>query len=342
MPPTSRELVYQALNFENPIRAPRQLWALPIATRQHPDKMLELQQRFPADITGVGGHCRERGIETGDMYAIGTAVDAWGCEFHNIQAGVIGEVKKPLVKDWCADMSKIHVPREQLSIDVDAVNRDCAKTDQFVTGGCCPRPFEQLQFLRGSQALYEDLADPPKPLLDFLKTMHDFYCELLETWTKTDVDAVNVMDDWGSQTSLLISPRMWRQIFKPLYQDYCQIAHAAGKKIFFHSDGYILSIYPDLIEIGVDALNSQLFCMGVEKLAPYAGQITFWGEIDRQYLLSRGTPEEVESAVRSVHAHLWKNGGCIAQMEFGPGANPDNVLKAFETWNTVFEPVPAA
>ena len=103
------------------------------------------------------------------------------------------------------------------------------------------------------------------------------------------------MDDWGSQRSLLISPAMWRTYFKPMYRDYVQIAHAAGKKFFMHSDGHILAIYPDLIEIGVDALNSQIFCMGVEQLAPFAGKITFWGEIDRQHLLAFATPDEVES-----------------------------------------------
>ncbi len=69
-----------------------------------------------------------------------------------------------------------------------------------------------------------------------------------------------------------------------------EIAHAAGKKLFMHSDGHILAIYPDLVEIGIDAVNSQIFCMGVEKLAPFAGRITFWGEIDRQHLLAHATP----------------------------------------------------
>ena len=46
----------------------------------------------------------------------------------------------------------------------------------------------------------------------------------------------------------------------------CDILHAHGKSVFFHSDGHIESIFPDLVEIGVDAVNSQLFCMDIEKL----------------------------------------------------------------------------
>ena len=169
----------------------------------------------------------------------------------------------------------------------------------------------------------------------FMRELHTFYCELLAAWAQTDVDALFFMDDWGSQRSLLISPAMWRTYFKPMYRDYAQIAHAAGKKLFMHSDGHILAIMPDLIEIGIDALNSQLFCMGVEKLAPFAGKITFWGEIDRQYLLAFATPDEVEEAVATVYARLWRNGGCIAQCEFGAGARPENVRRVFTAWDAL-------
>jgi len=157
----------------------------------------------------------------------------------------------------------------------------------------------------------------------------------MEAWAKTDVDALWFMDDWGAQKSLLVSPKTWIEFFKPLYKDYIDIAHSHGKKIFMHSDGYILDIIPHLIELGLDALNSQIFCMGVENLRQFRGKITFWGEIDRQYLLPRGTAQEIQDAVRRVHENLWQHGGCIAQCEFGAGANPDNVYRVFETWNKI-------
>jgi hypothetical protein len=117
-----------------------------------------------------------------------------------------------------------------------------------------------------------------------------------------------------------------------LYAEYIDIAHSNGKKIFMHSDGHILAIYPHLVELGLDAVNSQLFCMGIDRLEEFAGKITFWGEIDRQHLLPNATPEEIADAVQSVHRGLWREGGCIAQCEFGAGANPDNVYAVFKTW----------
>ncbi len=332
MSATSRELVYQTLNFAHPARAPRDLWTLPIAIRAHPAEHARLLADFPPDLVGVGGCERERAPTVGDPYQIGRYTDEWGCTFVNIQAGVIGEVKEPIIADWATDAARVHIPREWLTMDCDAVNRQCAATERFALAGCCPRPFEQLQFLRGTTNLYMDLTDPSPAMRSFMAEMHDFYCELLMAWAQTDVDALRIMDDWGAQRGLLISPEMWRTYFKPLYRDYAQIAHAAGKKFFMHSDGHILAIYPDLIEVGVDALNSQLFCMGVENLASFAGRITFWGEIDRQHLLAFADEEEVEDAVRLVHSRLWRAGGCIAQCEFGAGARPENVRRVFETW----------
>ena len=335
MSATSREIVQQTLAFAGPPRAPRDLWVLPIAAEQHPAALAELARDFPTDFTAVSGHERMTAPTAGNPHAVGRFTDEWGCTFENIQRGVIGEVKDPLVREWATDRGRIHVPREWLTLDRDAVNRDCAATDRYTFAAACPRPFEQLQFIRGSEDLYLDLLDPPAELPGFMREMHAFYCELLEAWARTDVDALRFMDDWGSQRALLIAPALWRALFKPMYRDYAQIAHAHGKRLFMHSDGHIAAIYPDLVEIGIDAVNSQLFCMGVSTLAPYAGRITFWGEIDRQHLLSHGTPDEVARAVCDVHHHLWRNGGCIGQCEFGAAARPENVRHVYATWNSL-------
>ncbi len=333
MAATSRELVLQTLNLEGPARAPRQLWWLPWAEIHHPAELAEIRGAFPTDIDGAPGFLREPVFSKGDACEPGVFIDDWGAEFINIQRGVVGEVKNPLIRDWAVDVKKVHVPREWLSVDADQVNRFCAESDKFIMAGCCPRPFEQMQFLRGTADFYLDLLMQPPEMAAFLKVMHGFFCEQMELWVKTDVDALMFMDDWGSQQSLLIDPALWRDVFKPLYRDYIQIAHGAGKKIFMHSDGYTLDLYPDMVELGLDAFNSQIFCMGVEKLAPFAGKITFWGEIDRQHLLPEGSAADIRQAVEQVHHALWRNGGCIAQCEFGAAAKPENVREVFAHWD---------
>lgn len=335
MSTTSRDLVIQTLSCSEPKRAPRQLWFLPWAERNYADYLKKIKVDFPSDIEGVPGVYRDNPKTEGNPFEVGIFQDEWGCIFENLQPGIIGEVKKPLVNDWNTDIDKIHIPYEWLTLDINAVNDYCKGQETFLMAGACPRPFEQLQFIRGTENLYIDIMEQPPSMMDFIKKMHLLYCESLQLWAKTEVDSLMFMDDWGSQKSLLINPGLWRSIFKPMYSDYIEIAHAAGKKIFMHSDGHILQIMPDLIEIGLDAINAQLFCMGPENLAPFAGNITFWGEIDRQYILVKGTTTEVHNAVKRVYDNLWRDGGCIAQCEFGPGAKPENVYQVFVSWNTL-------
>jgi hypothetical protein len=73
--------------------------------------------------------------------------------------------------------------------------------------------------------------------------------------------------------------------------------------------------------------------MGPGRLAPFAGRLTFWGELDRQHLLPRGDPAAVRAAVREVRRHLEREGGVIAQCEFGPGARPENIAACFAAWD---------
>ena len=339
MPMTSRERVIRALSHEPVWPIPRDIWALPSVTELRKDEYQRLIDKFPNDFAkpdcqyGIGRKSK------GEKYQVGKYTDAWGCVWHAAQYGVIGEVKHPPLSDW-SKLADYKPPYELLDeADFSNVNRSCAETDCFVLPGTETRPFERLQFLRGSEAVYIDLAYGAGEIRKVLEMLHDFYCRELRMWADTDVDGVSFMDDWGAQNSMLISPEMWRDIFKPLYRDYVEIMHAKGKYIFFHSDGYITDIYPDLVELGIDAINSQLFCMDIEELGRrFGGKITFWGEIDRQYVLPFGTPDEVRAAVRRVRKALdHGRGGMIAQAEWGMNDPYENIEAVFDEWNKPME-----
>jgi len=330
---TSRDLVIDALEFRSPERTPRQLWTLPWAERNWPAELAAIRARFPDDIVQSPGFLREPLKTVGDEYAPGLFVDEWGCRFENKQYGIIGEVKEPLVAGW-ADLELVRPPRERLTVDVGEVDRFCERSAAFVQARTIVRPFELLQFLRGPENLYVDLAERPAGLARLIERVHSFYLEEMELWASTEVDALFFADDWGSQNGPLVSPALWRELFKPLYRDYAEIAHRNGKYIFMHSDGNITALYPDIVEIGVDALNSQVFCMDVEDLGRrFAGKITFWGEVDRQHLLPYGTPAMVRAAVERARRAFDRGGGVIAQCEFGIGARPENVAAVFEAWD---------
>jgi uroporphyrinogen decarboxylase len=332
---TSRQLVFRTLRFESPPRIPRQTWVLPWAEVHLSREVARLLKEFPDDIVAAPTLYIRPPKVTGSKHARGSYIDEWGCRFEIPEAGTIGLVRSPRIKRW-EDLEDFQVPDEILTIDREAVNRFCASTDRFVLSGTVQRPFERLQFLRTMEQALIDLLEQPPELFALLEMVHGLYLKEVEAWARTDVDGISLMDDWGTQSGLITSPDIFRRIFKPMYGDYVEVARSYGKPVFMHSDGHIFEIIPDLIEVGVDALNSQVFCMDVDELGSrFAGRITFWGEVDRQYTLSEGTVEDVKKAVHSLWERLYWNGGVIAQCEFGLNARPENIRAVFETWDSI-------
>ena len=338
---TPRENLRRCLEFATPERIPRDLWTLPWAEKRYPVELAALRAEFPSDITIAPAAGIPSPLKKGDPYMIGEATDDWGCVFTNIQEGVHGEVKFPLLAGEYPDPKTIRPPVENIPSDAiearDRVNRFCGATDQFVFAQSLPRPWERYQFLRGTENSLVDVMTPDKGMAACLEVIHGHYLRELEFWVTTDVDAVFFMDDWGSQNQLLIPPLVWREWFKPLYRDYCDLAHAHGKYAFMHSDGHITAVIRDLAEAGVDALNAQLFVMDMADVAEQVkGKITFWGEIDRQHVLTSSDPQKGREAVRKVAEHFYDpRGGVIAQLEFGPGGCPATVWAVYEEWRSI-------
>lgn len=358
---TSRERVCRALTFQGPDRAPRDLWTLGTIARWHKAELEALLERFPNDFArapisygrghravGLGDEAASCGEEPAavaigardahsDALAgclVGRYTDEWGSEWEVLEPGVCGEVKRAVLRDWVA-LGSFAPPYEVLDgLDISATFPFYAQTDQFVIAHSSVQPFQRLMFLRGFENVMLDLGYRDSRLLELLQMVHAYYVHELRLLAPAAADAIMFRDDWGTQTGPLISPRQWRELFKPLYAEYCRIVHGAGKFVFFHSDGHIQSIYPDLIEVGVDAINSQLFCMDIESLATrHKGQITLWGEIDRQQVLAFGTPEDVRAAVRRVRrAFDDGRGGLIAQCEWGNDNPRENIEAVFEAW----------
>ncbi len=334
---TSRDIVNAALTFQRPERIPRDLWLLPWAETHYPDEIADIKARFPSDFSSPPAPYGPSSRAEGDPWTPGEFTDEWGCRFVNIQAGLYGEVKEPVLAE-IADWRSVEPPYEMLPTDVktarDAVNRYCAETETFVRAPSVTRVWERYQFLRGTENAMIDLMTCDDDVAGLLHLIHEFNLKELEFWMTTDVDAIAIFDDWGSQNTLLIPPAIWRDLFKPLYHEYCDLAHAHGKFAFMHSDGCITEIYPDLVEIGVDALNSQLACMDLRELAGIAkSNMTFWGEVDRQHVLCADDPDIARREVRRIAETLYDPaGGIIAQLEFGAGATPAAVVAVFDEW----------
>lgn len=327
---TSKERVLRTIKFQKPDRIPVDLWVLPAAYYRYGDRLRKLIDE--RDIDFARAPYNDPCIDE-NYYEIGVHKDVWGSVWRKAQRGLVGEVKEYPLADYAA-LATYKSPKSLLKSGFEETDRFIeANSHKFMLGGWISI-FERMQFIRGTENLYLDVAEESKELYTLLDIVMDFYREYLKQWLAHDVDAICFGDDWGSQRALLLSPASWRKIFKPAYGELFAMIKAKGKHIFFHSDGYILDLYPEFIEMGVSAVNSQLWCMGVEQVAEkFAGKICFWGELSRQNTLPFGTPEEICQNAEIMKKHLFvKDGGLIGQSEVGRDVPLENVRAVLNCW----------
>ena len=149
-----------------------------------------------------------------------------------------------------------------------------------------------------------------------------------------DIDMIKIGDDLGMQNSLLMSPKMYRDIVKPIHADYIAfIKSHTQAKLFFHTDGDVFPLIPDFIEIGVDILNPVQTSAGkmsnLEELKKQFGNhLVFCGAIDTHRVLPFGTPDEVRAEVKRIIQILGQDGGyMLASVHtIMPDVPPENIL----------------
>jgi len=153
------------------------------------------------------------------------------------------------------------------------------------------------------------------------------------------VDVVTYADDYGTQTSQLISPDMFRRLLKPrvktLFEAFAKLAPQA--KRFFHSDGNVRPLIPDFLELGVDILNP--IHIRAKDMQPQAlkrdfgRDLVFWGGgVDTQGVLPNGTPEAVKDDVRRNIEALAPGGGYVFNTIHNIQADvpPANIIAMWE------------
>lgn len=114
---------------------------------------------------------------------------------------------------------------------------------------------------------------------------------------------------------MILGPDRWRQFLKPRWAKIYEAVHRHGKIVMSHSRGSVVEIIPDLIEIGLDVLEScQPEAAGMdpyELKRKFGGQITFWGCLGSQSTIPMGAPESIRAEVARLKREMGKGGGYI-------------------------------
>ena len=184
----------------------------------------------------------------------------------------------------------------------------------IAVGGLDCSIFEHSWYLRGMENLFEDILEE-NPIGSWLI---DFFtrrsCLAAKAFVEAGADAIRLGDDIGMQHSMLMSPDYWREHFKPGLAQIVRSAKSAGDvQIIYHTDGYVIPVIDDLIEVGIDILNPiQSECMNVkEVLTSYKDRLAFWGMIGTQTTLPFGKPEDVRKAVEEIYALAKEGARCV-------------------------------
>jgi len=363
---TSRERVLAALNHEEPDRVPVDIGSSITTTmvlagykklkkylgiNESPNivisrmfqsvKMDErILKRFQVDFRPVfyRGPTKWKDIEgPNDTY-----VDEWGLKLKRAANGFYYDmIDHPLKNATIEDLEAYNWPDPLDPGRFKGIEEEARElhenTDYAIVGpGCSVGFFELSWYLRSLEQLFMDMVLNPNFVHALFRKVLDIRKSILGEYLKRVgkyLDVVYSADDLGTQKSPLMSPDLYRKMVKPYQKElFTFIKERTDAKIFYHSCGDVYPLIPDLIEIGVDALNPVQVTandMDTKKLKEkFGNKITFWGAIDTQHVLPYGTLKEVKEEVKKRIKDLAPGGGYVLAPVHAiqPDVPPDNIL----------------
>ena len=309
----TKEWVRKALRRQGAERCPVRLKRISLdAILRYGDDLADLYCKFPDDVLCLQaydysiGHQpedRERLNEVRILTQSAEWTDEWGTRWGHAYGGIGATTITNPIQDWSQlddylahRMPDPHAPgrldRAKAVLAVHGEGKYCIAMVHLAL-------FERLHCLRGMENTFCDLRANEAEVARLLEALADYYIELIREWARTNISAIFMTDDWGSQTGLMISPELWRKYFRSHYRRIIDEIHRWDKEVIFHSCGNVIRVIPELVELGVDILDPvQPTAMNIEEVGrSFGGKIAFSGGIDDQRLEDY-SPQQVKDEVR--------------------------------------------
>jgi len=178
---------------------------------------------------------------------------------------------------------------------------DRYRGEVFLFGKLGMALFERGWAIRGMTTLLMDLAVRPEFVEELLdRVLYEWNLPIIEQQLALGVDGFYFADDWGSKSSMLFSPKMWRRFIKPRLAIMYDKCREAGVVVGQHSDGAVSAIFPDLIELGLQVFNplSPSIMNPAETKQQFGDSLCFYGGVDVEHTLPFGSPDEVREEIR--------------------------------------------
>jgi hypothetical protein len=263
-----------------------------------------------------------KGIERGK-----TAVDPWGVTFHwpedQPAAAPWHTPERIVIKEITAWKKSVKMP-DFMSNCTDWAEAekiaDSIDRNQYLVGAALSFGlFERAHGLMGFEDTLVNMLLEPEAfgeLLDLLLEERMILTEMKIDHLKPDIMISH--DDWGTKTSLFMSPDTWRDLFKPRYKKLYDYMHSRGVIVLHHADCYLEPIVAEMAEIGVDVWQGALMTNNIPALQEQlAGRLTLMGGMDTA-ALDRPAPEnEIRAATRASCALYGPGGHFIPGNTYG-------------------------
>lgn len=333
---TSRERVERAVSFQKVDKPALECNVNAVALYEHGEKIRELFRTIQGDFEPISDE--KFALPGPDAFDengcyLEYKEDEWGVTWEYRIFGIQGHPFKRPLDDWENLRTYTLPPLELLKPGSEEYLRQKKHTDTLREAGFyCMTGFtgllERACALRRFEDVLADLTCGDEDLSILLDKLQAWLAVKIENCITLGLDAVRLGDDFGMQQTMLISPQTFRDVLKPRYRELIAPLKKAGKRVFFHSCGYILPILEDLKEIGVDAIWPQLNVYDLKEFAAYARSLGLAVTIhpERSNLLTHASPDEVRRRMYE-YAELFRpqDGGSWFYLEIDNGFPYENI-----------------
>lgn len=166
--------------------------------------------------------------------------------------------------------------------------------------------------LLGYEGFMISLMDEPEYTGKLLERLADVNIELARNAVRHGADIIFETDDYAYNSGPFFSPELFREYVFPHLKRMVDAVHEEGGYLVKHTDGNIMKLLPDMVETGIDGIQSidPLAGMDIGEVKRlYGDRITLWGNIDCGDLMAYGTSEQVREAVRVCMEKAKPGGG---------------------------------
>ncbi|NOZ21885.1 MAG: hypothetical protein GXP25_12455 [Planctomycetes bacterium] len=343
---THRENFLRNARFQGPEYMPCGISICGATWKQLREDLEDVLVRHPIMFPGFKKGQRDFDA-AGGRSAAGEYTDVWGCRWENEIEGIVGVVVGHPLDSW--DALDTYPPPDPNTCDhMSPCNWDEKITNLkkrkerggLTTGGMGHGfLFMRLTYLRGFENFMMDVATDDPHLPKLIGMVNDFNKALLSRYLSVGVDVMGFGEDLGTQTASILGPKYFDKYMAPAYHELFDPCREAGTLVSLHSDGYIMDIAEDLIECGVDIINPQDLCNGIDNIEKvFKGRVCIRLDIDRQKIVPFGTPKDIHDLIEEEVRRL---GSPEGGLELGCGIYPptppeniDAVLSAMEEFRT--------